>query len=160
MHTTYIVITLTTAVVTAGIAVADLIPAGFVLASSAEVGVPRSWLRPLAAVKVAGAADHAPAGPHRVQHRVSGRLFVPVGGNAGADGCALTSGRKVPNPGDRVARPRHVDEHDTAPMSRVDRNRDRAPRADHLGPGCPFELFDEFGDIEPVVVTQSYWGRW
>ena len=54
MHTTYVVITLTTAVVTAGIAVADLIPAGFVLANSAEVGVPRSWLRPVAAVKPAG----------------------------------------------------------------------------------------------------------
>jgi hypothetical protein len=56
MYTTYIVITLTTAVFTAGIAVADLVPAGFVLANSAEVGVPRSWLRPLAAVKLAGAA--------------------------------------------------------------------------------------------------------
>ncbi len=55
MHTAYLVITLTTAVVTAGIAVADLIPAGFVLANSAEVGVPRSWLPPLAALKLAGA---------------------------------------------------------------------------------------------------------
>ncbi len=56
MHTAYLVITLTTAVVTAAIAVADLIPAGFVLANSAEVGVPRSWLAPLAAAKLAGAA--------------------------------------------------------------------------------------------------------
>ncbi|ORV85963.1 hypothetical protein AWC11_18855 [Mycobacterium interjectum] len=56
MHTAYVLITLTTAVVTAGIAVADLIPAGFVLANSAEVGVPRSWLPPLAAAKLAGAA--------------------------------------------------------------------------------------------------------
>lgn len=56
MHTAYIAITLTTAVVTAAVAVADLIPAGFVLANSAEVGVPRSWLPPLAAVKLAGAA--------------------------------------------------------------------------------------------------------
>ncbi|WP_369830766.1 DoxX family protein [Mycobacterium sp. 1245805.9] len=56
MHTAYIAITLTTAVVTAGVAVADLIPAGFVLANSAEVGVPRSWLRPLVAIKLAGAA--------------------------------------------------------------------------------------------------------
>ncbi|SPM26595.1 DoxX family protein [Mycobacterium terramassiliense] len=56
MHTAYVLVTLTTAVVTAGIAVADLIPAGFVLANSAEVGVPRSWLAPLAAAKLAGAA--------------------------------------------------------------------------------------------------------
>jgi hypothetical protein len=56
MHTACVLITLTTAAVTAGIAVADLIPAGFVLANSAEVGVPRSWLPPLAAAKLAGAA--------------------------------------------------------------------------------------------------------
>ena len=56
MHTAYIAITLTTAFVTAGIAVADLIPAGFVLANSAEVGVPRSWLPALGAVKLAGSA--------------------------------------------------------------------------------------------------------
>jgi DoxX-like family len=56
MQIAYVVITLTTAVVTAAVAVADLIPAGFVLANSAEVGVPRSWLPPLAAVKLAGAA--------------------------------------------------------------------------------------------------------
>jgi len=56
MDTAYVVITLTTAIITAGIAVADLIPAGFVLANSAEVGVPRSWLPALGAVKLAGAA--------------------------------------------------------------------------------------------------------
>lgn len=56
MHTAYVVITLTTAAATAGIAVADLIPARFVLANSAEVGVPRSWLPALATVKLAGAA--------------------------------------------------------------------------------------------------------
>jgi DoxX-like family len=50
------VITLTTALVTAGIAVADFIPARFVLANSAEVGVPRSWLPALGAAKLAGAA--------------------------------------------------------------------------------------------------------
>ena len=55
MHTVYVVITLTTAIITAGIAVADLIPAGFVLTNSAEVGVPRSWLPALGAVKLAGA---------------------------------------------------------------------------------------------------------
>jgi hypothetical protein len=56
MDTAFVVITLTTAVVTAAIAVADLIPARFVLANSAEVGVPRSWLPPLATAKLAGAA--------------------------------------------------------------------------------------------------------
>jgi hypothetical protein len=53
--TAYVVITLTTAIVTAGIAVADFIPARFVLANSAEVGVPRSWLPALGAAKLAGA---------------------------------------------------------------------------------------------------------
>jgi hypothetical protein len=56
MNTAFVVITLTTAVATAGVAVADLIPAGFVLANAAEVGVPRSWIPALAAAKLAGAA--------------------------------------------------------------------------------------------------------
>ena len=56
MDTAYVVITLTTALVTAGIAVADFIPARFVLANSAEVGVPRSWLPALGAAKLVGAA--------------------------------------------------------------------------------------------------------
>lgn len=56
MKIAYLVITLTTAVITAGIAVADFIPAKFVLANSSEVGVPRSWLPALGAVKLAGAA--------------------------------------------------------------------------------------------------------
>lgn len=56
MNTAFIVVTVTTALVTVAIAVADLIPAGFVLANSAEVGVPRSWLPALGAVKLAGAA--------------------------------------------------------------------------------------------------------
>lgn len=56
MDTASVVITLCTAAITAGIAVADLIPARFVLANSAEVGVPRSWLPALGAVKLAGAA--------------------------------------------------------------------------------------------------------
>ncbi len=55
MHTAYLVITLITAIITGGIAVADFIPAGFVLANSAEVGVPRSWLPALGAAKLAGA---------------------------------------------------------------------------------------------------------
>ncbi|OJZ74608.1 hypothetical protein BRW65_07780 [Mycobacterium paraffinicum] len=56
MNTAYVVITLFTAAITAGIAVADLVPARFVLANSAEVGVPRSWLPALGTLKLAGAA--------------------------------------------------------------------------------------------------------
>ncbi|MGE2815152.1 DoxX family protein [Mycobacterium heidelbergense] len=59
MNTTFIAVTVTTAVVIAAIAVADLIPAKFVLANSAEVGVPRSWLPALGAAKLAGAAGLA-----------------------------------------------------------------------------------------------------
>jgi hypothetical protein len=55
MNIAFIVVTVTTAIVTAAVAVADLIPAGFVLANSAKVGVPRSWLPALGAVKLAGA---------------------------------------------------------------------------------------------------------
>jgi hypothetical protein len=55
MDTAYVLIPLTTAIITTGIAVADFIPARFVLANSAEVGVPRSWLPALGAVKLAGA---------------------------------------------------------------------------------------------------------
>lgn len=66
MNTAYVLTTLTTAAITAGIAVADLIPARFVLANSAEVGVPRSWLPALGAVKLAGAAGLVVGllGPH------------------------------------------------------------------------------------------------
>jgi hypothetical protein len=55
MNTAYVVIAVTTSIVTGAIAVADFIPAGFVLANSAEVGVPRSWLPALGAAKLAGA---------------------------------------------------------------------------------------------------------
>jgi DoxX-like family len=78
MDTAYIVITLTTAIITAGIAVADLVPAGFVLANSAEVGVPRSWLPALGAVKLAGAVG-----------LVVGLLALPALGIAAAAGLVL-----------------------------------------------------------------------
>jgi hypothetical protein len=55
MHTAYVVVAVTTSIVTGAIAVADFIPAGFVLANSAEVGVPRSWLPALGVAKLAGA---------------------------------------------------------------------------------------------------------
>ncbi len=55
MNTTLFVITLITATITAAIAIADFVPSRFVLANSAQVGVPRSWLPALGAVKLAGA---------------------------------------------------------------------------------------------------------
>src|SRR5581483_7375040 len=51
----YVVITVITALVTAAVAIPDFIPAGFVLANSAKVHVPPSWLPMLGALKVAGA---------------------------------------------------------------------------------------------------------
>jgi hypothetical protein len=51
----YVVVTVITAIVTAAVAIPDFIPAGFVLANSAKVHVPRSWLPMLGALKVAGA---------------------------------------------------------------------------------------------------------
>ncbi|MFJ4332315.1 MULTISPECIES: DoxX family protein [Streptomyces] len=50
-----LVVTLLTAALNVGIAAADLAGARFVLANSAEVRVPRSWLPWLAALKLAGA---------------------------------------------------------------------------------------------------------
>jgi DoxX-like family len=51
----YVVVTVTTAIVTAAVAIPDFIPAGFVLANSAKVHVPRSWLPMLGTLKLAGA---------------------------------------------------------------------------------------------------------
>ena len=56
MDTAYIVITLITVAINAAIVIADLAKAEFVLANSAEVGVPRPLLPLLAALKGAGAA--------------------------------------------------------------------------------------------------------
>jgi hypothetical protein len=52
----YVVVTVITAVITAAVGIADLIPAGFVLANSAKVHVPNSWLPTLGILKLAGAA--------------------------------------------------------------------------------------------------------
>ncbi|OBA64193.1 hypothetical protein A5647_02940 [Mycobacterium sp. 1100029.7] len=78
MHTTSVVVTLITAIVTGAIAVADFVPAGFVLANSAEVGVPRSWIRPLGAIKLAGAVG-----------LIVGLLGLPGLGIAAAAGLVL-----------------------------------------------------------------------
>jgi hypothetical protein len=56
MFTAYLIIAAVTIVANAGVAVADLWPASFVLGNMAEVGVPRSWLTPLGILKGAGAA--------------------------------------------------------------------------------------------------------
>ncbi len=51
----YVVVTVVTIVMNAGIAVADYARAHFVLANSAEVGLPQAWIPPLATLKAAGA---------------------------------------------------------------------------------------------------------
>ena len=56
MFVAYVVVTIITIIANAAAAVADLSRAQFVLANSAEVGVPPSWLPLLAALKAAGAA--------------------------------------------------------------------------------------------------------
>ncbi|NEB08331.1 DoxX family protein [Streptomyces coelicoflavus] len=56
VYTAYVTVTVVAIVAHAGIAVADLLRAPFVLANSAEVGVPASWLPWLAGLKGAGAA--------------------------------------------------------------------------------------------------------
>jgi hypothetical protein len=71
----YLAVITLTAVVTIAIAVADLIPAQFVLANSAQVGVPRSWLPLLGGLKLAGGAG-----------LIIGLAGVPVIGVAAAAG--------------------------------------------------------------------------
>jgi DoxX-like family len=56
MFAAYLTVTLVAIMANASIAVADLVPARFVLGNMAEVGVPRSWLVPLGVLKAAGAA--------------------------------------------------------------------------------------------------------
>lgn len=59
MDAVYVVVTSITIAANAGIAVADFARAKFVLANSAQVGVPPSWLPTLATLKAAGAAGLA-----------------------------------------------------------------------------------------------------
>lgn len=56
VQTIYLVTVVVTAVTTIAIAIPDFIPAQFVLANSARVGVPRSWLPLLGGLKLAGGA--------------------------------------------------------------------------------------------------------
>jgi hypothetical protein len=78
VHFAYASITLITAVLTGAIALPDFVPAKFVLANSAEVGVPRSWLTALGAAKLAGAIG-----------LVVGLLVMPGLGIAAAVGAVL-----------------------------------------------------------------------
>ena len=55
LQTVYIVVVSVTIAINAAVAVADYSRAGFVLANSAEVHVPVSWLPTLATLKLAGA---------------------------------------------------------------------------------------------------------
>ncbi|MEU6261960.1 DoxX family protein [Saccharopolyspora shandongensis] len=55
MFITYVVVTAITIAANAGIAIADLVKADFVLANSAKVDVPPSWLPMLGTLKAAGA---------------------------------------------------------------------------------------------------------
>ncbi|MET8804026.1 DoxX family protein [Streptomyces sp. NPDC004546] len=56
MEIAYVAVTCTAVLANAGIAAADLAKAPFVLANSAEVGVPSAWIPALAVLKAAGAA--------------------------------------------------------------------------------------------------------
>lgn len=55
MFTAYVIVTVLTIVANAAVALADLVQVPQVLANMDEVGVPRSWLLPLALLKAAGA---------------------------------------------------------------------------------------------------------
>lgn len=78
MLAAHVGITLAAVVANGAIAVADVLGARFVLANSAAVGVPRSWLTPLGLLKGAGAAG-----------LLLGLLGVPLIGTAAAVGLVL-----------------------------------------------------------------------
>jgi hypothetical protein len=56
MFLAYVLVTVAAVAANAGAAGADFARAGFVLANSAELGLPRSWVTPLGLLKAAGAA--------------------------------------------------------------------------------------------------------
>jgi DoxX-like family len=74
----YVVVTVITAIITAAVGIADFIPAGFVLANSARVHVPRAWLPTLGTLKLAGAIG-----------LLVGLVGLPVIGIAAATGLVL-----------------------------------------------------------------------
>lgn len=75
VSTVYLVVITVTAVITIAVAIADFIPARFVLANSAQVGVPRSWLPLLGGLKLAGGVG-----------LIIGAAGVPLVGVAAATG--------------------------------------------------------------------------
>lgn len=78
MFVAYTLVTIVTILANAGMAVADLRRAGFVVANSTQVGVPLSWLPLLGALKGAGAVG-----------LLAGLLGLEVLGIAAAAGLAL-----------------------------------------------------------------------
>jgi hypothetical protein len=78
MVAAYVIVTVAAIVANTASAAADLARVEFVLANSASVGVPRSWLTPLALVKLAGAAG-----------LLLGLVGVPLVGTAAAAGLML-----------------------------------------------------------------------
>jgi membrane-bound ClpP family serine protease len=78
MHTAYVVVTVLAVLANAGAALADFVRAKFVLANSASLGLPESWLVPLGLAKAAGAAG-----------LVLGLVGVPLIGTAAAAGLVL-----------------------------------------------------------------------
>ena len=84
MPTVDVLVPVVTALANAGIAAADVARARFVLENSAEVGVPRSWLPRLAALKAAGAAG-----------LLLGAWGVPALGTAAAAGLVAFYGGAV-----------------------------------------------------------------
>lgn len=78
MSIALVLVTVVTILANAGVAVADFARAPFVLANSAEVGVPGSWLPVLGALKAAGAIG-----------LVVGLLGVPVLGLLAGIGLVL-----------------------------------------------------------------------
>jgi DoxX-like family len=78
MSIAYVVVTIVAIAATAFVAVADLVRAQFVLANSASVGVPESWLTTLGLLKGAGAVG-----------LLLGLLGVPLVGPAAAIGLTL-----------------------------------------------------------------------
>ncbi|WP_281689039.1 DoxX family protein [Pseudonocardia thermophila] len=78
MTAAYTCVAVATIVATAGIAVADFAKAPFVLKNAAAVGVPESWVYPLATAKAAGAAG-----------LLLGLFGVPLVGTAAAIGLVL-----------------------------------------------------------------------
>lgn len=78
MFVAYVLVTIVAIAANAFIATADLVRAEFVLANSAAVGVPESWLTPLGLLKAAGAAG-----------LLLGLLGLPLTGGAAAVGLTL-----------------------------------------------------------------------